>query len=134
MEFHFFSKGKVAKLSDNILFIKYNQLELIDKEDIIEVTTLREKLIGNIPYHSVTDFTDGLINMSKEAKKYVAKTSLSNNMRLSDSFIVKSMARKIELDIYLKIMKPKVKSKTFSDLESALKWIDQLKKEAIETP
>ncbi len=134
MKFHFFSKGKVAKLSDNILFIKYNQLELIDKEDIIEVTTLREKLIGNIPYHSVTDFTDGLINMSKEAKKYVAKTSLSNNMRLSDSFIVKSMARKIELDIYLKIMKPKVKSKTFSDLESALKWIDQLKKEAIETP
>jgi len=126
MKFHFFSKGKVSKLSDNILFIKYNQLDLIEKKDIIEVTKLREKLIGNIPYHSVTDFTDGLINMSKEAKKYVAKTSLKNNTRLSDSFIVKSMARKIELDIYLKILKPKVKSKTFSDLESALNWINKL--------
>ena len=134
MKFHFFSKGKVAKLSDNILYIKYNQLELIEKNDIIEITKLREKLIGNIPYHTVTDFSESLVNMSKDAKKYVAKTSLKNQMRLSDSFIVKSMVRKIEIDIYLKIMKPKVKSKTFSDLESALKWINQLENETIETP
>ena len=85
---------------------------------------MRKNLLGNRAYHTITDACDGLLNLSDEAKAYMADENQSSKNRLSDAVIVNSFAKKIEVELYIRFNKPVVKTKVFTDLNKALCWIE----------
>ena len=132
METYKFDGGEVSLIQDNVLLIEYETGKLITTRNLFELKNLREKLIGNQKYHSITDAREGLLNLSDEAKAYIAEENQSSNMRLSDAVLVNSFAKKIEADLYIRFHKPIVETKVFTDLNKALCWIESLEKEAME--
>lgn len=123
MESHKFSGGTVTVLQDNILLIEYNEVSSITVKNLYDLKELNTKLVGNGKYHTITEFRKGLINLTDEAKKYVAE-SPKNKQRISDSLIVNSLAQRIEVELYLTFNKPRIKTKVFTDLNKALNWIE----------
>ncbi|HIP37490.1 MAG TPA: hypothetical protein EYG85_11620 [Crocinitomix sp.] len=121
-----FSAGTITHIRDNILLIKYNVLQPVTVEDIKEITKIRENIIGIKHYHAITDFTNGIVNITDEAKDYIAYQNKNNNFRISDAFITTSMATKIEINLYILFKKPNVRTKTFDSIDKALVWIDSL--------
>ncbi len=118
-----FNGGEMSLIQDNVLLIEYETGKLITVHHLYEQKKLREKLLGNRNYHSITDARDGLLNLSDEAKSYLADENQSSRSRLSDAVIVNSFAKKIEVDLYIRFNKPVVKTKVFTDLNKALCWI-----------
>jgi uncharacterized membrane protein len=123
MDEHKFSGGTVTVLRENILLIEYNEIKTITVKNLYDLKELNTKLVGNRRYHTITELRNGLINLSDEAKKYVAE-SPKNKQRISDSLLVDSLAKRIEAELYLTFHKPKVKTKVFTDLNKALNWIE----------
>jgi len=132
MDTYKFDGGKVALIQDNILLIEYNTGQLITTKNLKELKELREKLIGNQKYYSITDVREGLVNLSDDAKVYIAEDNQSSKVRLSDAVVVNSFAKKIEVDLYIRFHKPIVKTKVFTDLNKALCWIESLEVEKLE--
>ncbi len=124
METHRFSGGNVTVLRDNILLIEYDEVKAITVKNLYDLKELNTKLVGSNSYHTITEFRKGLINLTDEAKKYIAE-SPTNKKRISDSLLVDSLAKRIEVEFYLAFHKPKVKSRVFTDLNKALNWIEQ---------
>jgi hypothetical protein len=123
MENHKFSGGTVTVLQGNILLIEYVEIKAITVKNLFDMKELNTKLLGNRRYHTITEFRKGLINLTDEAKKYVAE-SPKNKQRISDSLLVNTLAQRIEAELYLTFHKPKVKTKVFTDLNKALNWIE----------
>ena len=69
----------------------------------------------------------GYINFTDDAKAFIAEND-SNGLRLSDSILVDSFAKRIEVELYIRFHKPKVKTKVFTDLNKALNWIENVNK------
>lgn len=132
METFKFDGGEISVIQDNVLLIEYETGKLITTHNLSELKKLRENLLGNQKYHSITDSRDGLLNLSDEAKAYIAEENQSSRMRLSDAVIVNSFAKKIEIELYVRFNKPTVKTKVFTDLNKALCWIESLEKERAE--
>jgi uncharacterized membrane protein len=123
MENHKISGGTVTVLQGNILLIEYVEIKAITVKNLFDLKELNTKLLGNRRYHTITEFRKGLINLTDEAKKYVAE-SPKNKQRISDSLLVNTLAQRIEAELYLTFHKPKVKTKVFTDLNKALNWIE----------
>lgn len=123
MESHKFSGGTVTVLQNNILLIEYTEVSSITVKNLYDLKELNTKLVGNSRYHTITEFRKGLINLTDEAKKYVAE-SPKNKQRISDSLLVNSLAQRIEAELYFTFNKPRVKTKVFTDLNKALNWIE----------
>jgi hypothetical protein len=132
MESYKFDGGEISIIQDNVLLIEYEIGKLITTRNLFELKKLREKLLGNRKYHSLTDARDGLLNLSDEAKAYIAEENQSSRSRLSDAVIVNSFAKKIEIDLYIRFNKPTVKTKVFTDLNKALCWIESISLEKVE--
>ncbi len=127
MENFSFRGGSVSVISDCILMIEYNQTKTITVRDLYELSVLREQLIGKNNYHTVTELRKGYINFTDDAKAFIAEND-SNGLRLSDSILVDSFAKRIEVELYIRFHKPKVKTKVFTDLNKALNWIENVNK------
>jgi hypothetical protein len=123
MEFIKFDGGQVSLIQDNVLLIEYETVKSITVRNLFELEKIRKKLIGNNHYHTITDARNGLINISTDAKRYIAENKEASNKRLSDAILVDSFAKKIEAEIYVRLHKPIVKTKTFTDLNKALRWL-----------
>jgi len=121
-----FKGGTLTVLADNIVLVKYSEIKEVSLENILDLKRVREDILGSRNYHTITDVTSGLLNMSKEAKNYIAKNTHSASNRLSDSIIVKGITKKIEVSTYIKIFKPLVKTKVFLSVEKAKNWIKEL--------
>jgi hypothetical protein len=112
--------------------IEYETGRLITPHNLLELKKLRVQLIGNQKFHSITDARDGLLNLTDEAKTYIADENQSSKMRLSDAVIVNSFAKKIEVDLYIRFHKPVVTTKTFTGLNNALCWVESLENQRVE--
>jgi len=132
MDIHKFDGGEVSLIQHNVLLIEYNIGQLITSKNLKELKQIRERLLGNQKYHSITDVREGFINLSDDAKAYIAEENESSKVRLSDAVVVNSLAKKIEVELYIRFHKPVVKTKVFTDLNKALCWIESLEVEKLE--
>ncbi len=129
METYKFDGGEVSLIKDNVLLIEYEKSRVITTRNLFNLKSLREKLIGNRSFYTITDTRAGFINLSIEAKAYVADANNSSKYRLGDAILVDSFAKKIEVELYMRFYKPVVKTKTFTDLNKALCWVERLELE-----
>lgn len=133
MEIYKFNGGNVSLIHGNILLIEYETGKLITVKNIFELKRLTTQLIGNEPFHSITDERHGIINLSNEAKAYLAEEDNEESQQhLSNAVIVNSLAKKIEAELYALFHKPKVKTKVFTDLNNALIWSEGIQNQNLE--
>jgi len=129
MDTYKFDGGEVALIESNILLIEYETTQLITTSNIFNLRRIRETLIGNQPFYTVTDARNGHLKLSDEAKVFISEENRSSTTRHGDAILVNSLAKKIEVELYILFNKPKVKTKSFTELNKALCWIKSLKNE-----
>ncbi len=128
METYSFSAGKLTLLKSNVLLIEFEELKPISVRNMYDLTELIKKLVGPNNYHTITEFRKGLFNLTPDAKKFIADQNRNTKNRLSDSILIDSLAKRIEVEIYLTFNKPTIKTKVFHDLNKALNWIESVEK------
>ena len=127
MDTYTFEGGEVTLIEGNILLIKYNTTSLTTIRNIFNLKRLRQTLIGNQPFYTITDATKGRTKFSDEARAFVSEDNQSSKNRHADAILVDSLIKRIEVKLYILINKPKVTTKAFTDLNQAISWINSIK-------
>jgi len=101
-------------------------IELPEYKEFMEAC---QNLIGTRKVLNIVDLRGQFVYFSKEARKYTATDEKLNQMRIAEAILVDNVAIRIAAQFYLSLFKPPVKTKLFSDLLEARKWLEQQKKE-----
>lgn len=124
---HRISGGEITLIDKRILCIVWDADHEVTVDDIKEVTNIRKELIGEQTYCSLIDVTKDFLNFSPEAKTFVAQNEAINGLRKAEALLVRNKAQQLGVELYIKLFKPKSKTKTFTNKESAITWLkDQI--------
>ncbi|MBA2613995.1 MAG: hypothetical protein H0U95_18675 [Bacteroidetes bacterium] len=94
---------------------------VVEAVDLEELKKISSELAGNKPY--VIIVTSGeLASFSKEARELSASKSFITNA-VAKAIVVDSIAKKIIGNFYLRVNKPYLPTKLFSDRAEALTWL-----------
>lgn len=94
---------------------------IIDTTDILEMKDHNLQLCENKPY--VMLITSGhLAYTTKEARELTASKDFSQ-LTMARALLTDSIGHKLVANFYLKVNRPHVKTKLFSDRENALMWL-----------
>ncbi len=127
MDTHKFDGGEIALIEDNILLIEYDTAQLITTRNIFNFKNLKKTLLGNQSFYTITDARNGHLKISDDAKSFLSEENKSTTKRYADAILVDSLAKKIEVELYILFHKPKVKTKSFTELNKAIRWINSIK-------
>jgi len=115
------SKFEVTLLEDNLVENYIKSGIVVETEDLEELKKISAELVGNKPY--VILVTSGeLASFSKEARELSASKAFITNAK-AKAIVVDSIAKKIIGNFYLKVNKPYLQTRLFSDREKALQWL-----------
>ncbi len=118
------STAHFTKLEHNIIWIRYKVIA--DEFDIQEArnhTEIIEALNNLKSAHLVLDYRFADLSYSNEARNYFAQDERHAKIRLSQAFVLQSLAHKIVANFYLKFHRPSCPARIFNDPEDAVKWI-----------
>ncbi len=121
----------VAFLSyeDDILLVKMKEGINLGQAEMEELLKQAVKLTAPDKYFAVID-TTSTYDSSVEARNFYAESEYCKH-RYADAFIVNSLPMRLLVNFFIAFNKPKIPSKMFSDQESALNWVNSLKKELL---
>jgi hypothetical protein len=122
-----FEGGEVELIDKNILLINYNTEQLTTIRNVFNLKRLRQTLVGNEPYYTITDIRKGRIKFSDEAESFIIQENKSSTNRSGDAVLVNSLIKRIEVNLYILFNKPLVQTKIFTDLTKAIAWINTIK-------
>ncbi len=114
----------IERVGDRILHIKLDNDAVVSLEDMAAYLKCVEEDFGGQKFANLVEF-GSLSNVSREAREFAAKAE-SNSLTIADAFVLKSLSQRILGNFYLKIDKPVVPTKLFSDVKSARQWLDNL--------
>ncbi len=106
---------------DGILNIKIKKGAHLTLEKIQEYFEVSNNLLGDRSALVLFDASEKY-SITEEAKAY-GQTEDATKKRIAIAFVTNSMANKLMFNLYLKIYKPKVPTKMFSNKTSALSWL-----------
>ncbi len=106
----------------NILFYRVGQDQVIEVHEIREMLKYVEEFIGPKRHYAVVDF-GGNTSSSPEARKAYADSPYINKWRIADAFLVKSLGVRIMANFFIRVTKPVVNTKLFTDEKEAVKWL-----------
>ncbi|HRD39919.1 MAG TPA: hypothetical protein PLC65_14920, partial [Bacteroidia bacterium] len=111
----------------NILFYRVHQDQVVEEAEIKEMLGYVEEFVGYKNHYAVVDF-GGNLTSSPEARGLYETSDYINTYRLADAFLVRSLAVRIVANFFIKVTKPKVNTKLFTDEKEAVKWLEGLAK------
>ena len=111
----------------NILFFRVKQDQVVDVEEIKEMILNVQEFLGPKEHYAVVDF-GGYLSSSSEARDIYAKAEYIQKYRIADAFLVKSLPVRLIANFFIKVTKPKVNTKLFTDETAAVNWLESLKK------
>ena len=116
---------------ENLLFVKIKKDHEINIPNLILNNEQTYKYLGEKIYKAVFDVRHlQFTHISKEALNYIADSPYGK-YQSAEAFIISGLGQKLIANFYLKVTKPKVKSKFFTNFETALEWIETEKSEKI---
>ena len=115
------SKYEVVLLEDGIVenFIKPGAT--MEPEDVTALKQHNFETAGNKPY-VILVIPGELITFTKEARELAASKEFIE-AAMAKALLINSIGNKIMGNFYLKVNKPYIKTKIFSDREKALTWL-----------
>lgn len=115
----------LSLIDKDVILIKINEGAEVDVEESKEMLNASWQLMNNNKYYVIIDARVN-ITATKEAREW-GSTDEPHKLLLAQAFVVNSTANKLVGNFIIQFHKPKVKTKLFSTVESALKWINELK-------
>ena len=121
----------VAFLSfeDEILFVKMKEGVDLGKVEMEELLKQAIEFTAPSKYFAIVD-TTATYDTTVEARNFYAESDYSKH-RYADAFIVNSLPMRLLVNFFIAFNKPKIPSKMFNNEESALNWVNNLKKEML---
>jgi len=113
-------------IDDCIVFIKLHEDVEIDLEESKIMLETSKKLIHDNKYLTLIDARTK-VTVTKESREWGATEEAQKNL-VAQAFVVNSVANKLVGNFIIQFHKPKARTRLFSDLESALKWLKEQKK------
>lgn len=94
----------------------------LDYEQVAEIRSINQKLSDGVHYAVLVD--SGLYtSITKEARELSASKEFSKTT-LAKALLVRNMGHRLVGQIYIKMNKPHIKTKIFSNREKAIKWLN----------
>ena len=118
------------KLQDDVLYVKMKEGINLGQPEMEELLRQAVEFTSPNKYFAVIDTTSPY-DSSLEARNFYAESEYSK-YRYADAFIVNSLPMRLLVNFFITFNKPKIPSKMFNNEESALSWIQTLKKEMLE--
>lgn len=114
-------KSEVFLLEDGILENHIKSMSHIEESDIWAIKKANISLTNGKPY-CILVTAGHLSSISKEAKELTASKDFAQNT-VAKAFLVDSLGHKTVGNLYLKINKPHIKTKVFTNRELAIDWL-----------
>jgi hypothetical protein len=111
---------------ETILFANYTPQLEIDITVARELVENRMAFANNAPHYILIDFTN-VKSVTKEAKDYMNDPLGGLKGLLGGAFLTNNVVAKVFINLFLKINKPTIPAKFFTNKEDALKWLRELK-------
>jgi hypothetical protein len=113
----------------NILFYRIKQDQVVDVAEIREMLEYVQEFMGPVRHYAVIDF-GGNLSSSTEARQVYADAEYLQKWRIADAFLVKSLPVRLIANFFIKVTKPKVTTRLFTDENAAVNWLETLKRES----
>lgn len=123
MNSHQFSGGVIQKYNDFILRITFDVENDLSVKHIKEVKAFRQSMFGDNYYCTLIDARKELMGISHEAKVHIATNPSINKWRISEAILVNNFGKKLGVELYIRIFKPKSATKVFYKEDEAIKWL-----------
>ena len=117
-------KLTIELIGSNIVLIRIKDHSSIEENDIIEAKEHNLKLTEGKAYAIVLetgDFTD----ISQEARAAMASEKMEAN-RKATALVITKFAQKLIGNFYLRVNKPSVPTRMFSEKEKAMTWAKEI--------
>lgn len=111
----------------NILFYRVKQDQVVDIAEMKEMLRYVEEFAGPKRHYAVVDF-GGNLTSSTEARQIYADSEYIRKYRIADAFLVKSLPVRLIANFFIKVTKPKVNTRLFTEEDKAVKWLEILKR------
>ena len=112
----------------NILFYRVKQGIVVDVHEMNEMLKYVEEFMGDVKHYALIDFGANLMSTT-EARKIYADSRYIQTYRMADAFLVKSLAVRIVANFFIRVNKPKVPTKLFTEENYAQAWLVQFLQE-----
>lgn len=118
---HELKKAFVFLRQDGVIQIDTKTTEEYSVEDAKEVTTIIQK-IGKGKKFPVLMIVKNYMDVDKETRKFYGSKEATIN-KIAEAFVINSSALKIIANFYIRIEKPNIPSKIFTNTEDAITWL-----------
>lgn len=112
-----------------ILFVKMKEGVNLGEVEMEALLKQAIELTAPNKYFAVVDMTASY-DSTPEARSFYAESDYSK-YRYADAFIVNSLPMRLLVNFFISFNKPKIPSRMFNNEESALTWVNSLKKEML---
>lgn len=93
----------------------------LDIENVREIKEINKKLVSEHPYAVLVD--SGLFtSITMEARKLSASSEFAEST-VAKALLVRSLGHRMVGQFYIKVNKPRINTKIFSDREQAIEWL-----------
>ncbi len=93
----------------------------LERENVLEIKEVNKKLSNGQPYAVLVD-SGMYTTISKEARELLASKEFAE-ITIAKALLVRSLGHRIMGQFYIKINKPFIPTKIFSDREEAILWL-----------
>ncbi|HTB31955.1 MAG TPA: hypothetical protein VK808_08010 [Bacteroidia bacterium] len=114
------------EIKDDILYVTYLPGGAIDLEIAKEIVKSRLEYTESKPY-PILVIDNGVVSMNKEARDYSSDKDGGLKGALAGAVLSKSVYSEFLGNFFLRITKPEIPAKVFTDKAKALEWLEQFK-------
>ena len=111
----------VKQLEDRILENHVLEGKCVDVKELHELKSINQSFIED-GFYCLLITSGHLAEITKEARKLSASAEFAQRT-LAKAFLVESLGHRIIGDFYIRMNKPFIKTKLFTDREKALEWL-----------
>jgi hypothetical protein len=114
-------KVTVAQLEEGILENVFKGGDNIEVEDFYELSKVNYHLVKSKPY-TVLASAEELTSFSVEARELVASKKFAG-IAIAKALLISGLSQRIIGNFYIRVNKPHINTKLFTDREEAIKWL-----------
>ncbi len=118
------NKSTIELLAPNLILVTLKDNSAIEVEDIIEIKAANSKLTKGTDYGVIMD-SGNFTSISAEARNLTATKEMEGK-RIAMSIVINSLSQRLIVNFFLKINKPLVPTKSFSNEAEAREWIEAI--------
>lgn len=116
---------RLRKLSNGVIHYSFLPNAEVDIEQHIENNEALIELTAGTPAPILVDASE-LVNITPKAREKIKELE-DVNVSLARAYVTKSLGHKLLIMIFMKINKPSIPQRVFSDYNEAMQWLMEVK-------